>query len=112
MKSTPVNLTPYAVLLVRPADGDDRIRKTYHRQAQLHHPDAQVAQEAAGSLWYVAAAAYNAIKTPALRADLERRTALLAGVCAACGGLGVAGSRVGGGKVRVCAVCGGAGVVR
>jgi DnaJ-class molecular chaperone len=106
--AAPPALTPYAVLLVKAADGDDKIRQAYHKIAQKHHPDAREDKQP-GPQWYEATDAYNAVKTEAARAEWEARLKLAAKVCAKCKGVGVEGSRFGGGKVRPCAACAGTG---
>lgn len=103
-------MTPYAVLLVKPNDTDELIRKSYHVLAEQHHPDANHGEP--GSRWYEVSAAYNAIKTPALREAQERGMVLLANFCLPCKGSGVQGTRMFRGKITVCSICKGAGVVK
>lgn len=107
-------LTPYAVLLARPADSDDTIRRLYHNIARYTHPDAisgfpEPGRTKARDEWYRATEAYTAIKTEAVRSALATATVRLSGVCSTCRGFGVVGSRLGGAKVRVCEACKGAG---
>jgi DnaJ-class molecular chaperone len=102
-------VTPYAVLLAKPTDSDDAIRKLYHAIARTEHPDGSQTQPS--ELWYSATAAYTAIKTAEKRAEVGRRQDLLAGRCAACEGTGVKGTRMFKGKIRFCSDCKGEGVV-
>jgi DnaJ-class molecular chaperone len=105
-------MTPYAVLLVKPNDGDKVIRAAYHRLATLSHPDTQPVKDTPGPLWHAATEAYGAIKTEALRAAWASRAALRAGRCASCDGVGVVGSRLGGKQLRLCSACEGRGAGR
>lgn len=99
------SITPYAVLLVRPSDNDDAVRKAFHALAERWHPDKR-GGEVTGQ-WHAAAQAYAVVKTEGLRAAWERSMKLHAGRCAECEGYGVKGSRLT--KVRVCSGCGGGG---
>jgi hypothetical protein len=110
-------MTPYAVLLARPVDGDEVVRKLYHGIARCCHPDtrrgmSQAAQADLTARWHTATEAYTAIKTYDRRDTWAREQALLSGGCEACGGCGVRGSRVGKGSVRLCEACGGEGRIR
>lgn len=110
-------LTPYAVLLARPADSDETIRRLYHNIARYTHPDAiarfpEPGRSKAREEWYRATEAYTAIKTEPVRRALELTTNRLSGVCTACRGFGVKGSRLGGAKVRICEACKGEGRVK
>ena len=102
-------MTPYALLLVKPNDPDEVIRKAYHAQAETQHPDANGGTP--GPQWYTATAAYNAIKTETLRQAWARRQGALAGLCATCEGSGVVGTRMFKGKIRLCNGCQGEGRV-
>ncbi len=102
-------MTPYAVLLVKPSDGDELIRKAYHAVARMEHPDREVGQKMASELWYEATAAYAAIKTFELRRSWSRQQSLHAKLCAQCEGFGVVGTRLFKSSVRVCASCAGNG---
>lgn len=101
-------LTPYAVLLVKPTDSDEAIRKTYWTLARLHHPDLSsngVAQVA----WYIVKEAYAQIETTTVREKWAGRLKLNAGVCRKCEGYGVTWRRLGKAVVKVCEVCSGQG---
>jgi DnaJ-class molecular chaperone len=100
-------MTPYAVLLVKPTDSDEVIRKTYHRIAERNHPDANGG--VAGALWHAATAAYTTVKTEEKREAWAHKQALLSGLCTECEGYGVRGTRMFKGKIRVCAECKGEG---
>jgi DnaJ-class molecular chaperone len=100
-------MTPYATLLVKPTDGDEVVRKAYHRIAETNHPDANGG--AAGPLWYSVTAAYTAIKTHDARAEWALRQSNLAGLCERCEGFGVTGTRMFKGKIKACDVCKGEG---
>lgn len=102
-------LTPYAELLVRPLDDDLTIRQRFHELSRAQHPDRDGAAGRPGPRWYALAAAYGAIKTQAARCVWEAMQGSLSGVCAACCGYGVQGSRIGGSKVRLCEACKGVG---
>ena len=104
--------TPYAVLNVRPADGDAGIRARFHELSQTQHPDARLYIRGAkagepGPLWFAISKAYSQIKTAALRTGLERVTASLSGLCPTCQGVGVTGGQLSG--VKLCAACAGEG---
>lgn len=99
-------MTPYAVLLVKPTDSDEVIRKTYWEQAKLHHPDKPLSNP---TLWSLFTNAYTAIKTKDARDALARKQDLLARLCATCDGSGVGGTRMFKGRIRVCDVCKGEG---
>lgn len=101
-------MTPYAVLLVRPLNTDDEIRKRFQQLAVHHHPDRDGAGGTPGPLWYYITAAYTAIKTEAKRKALEEELKHSAGVCGTCAGSGVTGRKV----VQVCASCLGMGRIR
>ena len=103
-----VVLSPYAVLLAKATDTDETIRALYHAIAKACHPDVDKTEDAAVR-WHAATEAYTAIKTLALRADLLRRTALLAHCCSTCEGTGVIGSRSVKPGVRLCLTCKGTG---
>ncbi len=100
-------MTPYAILLVKPTDGDEVIRKAYHAIAEEEHPDKT--GRAVTERWYVATNAYTVIKTAAKRENWALAQRLLSGVCGQCGGTGVVGTRMFKGKIRVCGVCKGVG---
>jgi DnaJ domain len=100
-------VTPYAVLLCRPSDGDAVIRKAYHALVRSEHPDANDGEE--GARWAELTGAYNAIKTEALRDRWAASRHLRAGSCAACDGCGTTGTRRFKGVVRLCVACGGRG---
>lgn len=102
--------TPYAVLLVRPGDPDEVIRRAYHEIARREHPDAVAAKPS--DSWFAATEAYSAIKTAEKRAAWEAGARLLSGGCAACKGCGVKGTRMFKGVIRVCEGCGGEGRLR
>lgn len=98
-------MTPYAILLVKPTDSDEVIRKTYHVFARQTHPDKHVQDPE----WYVYTTAYTAIKTADAREAWERQQAMLSGRCADCEGAGVRGTRMFKGKIRLCTTCKGMG---
>lgn len=95
-------MTPWAELLVRPRDGDDRVREAFHRIAETQHPDANGG--AVGPRWHAARDAYAALRTDALRARAARAVELRAGNCPSCKGYGVQGLRP-----RLCPTCRGEG---
>ena len=101
-------MTPYAVLLVKPGDTDEVIRKTYHELAKACHPDVHY-DDAAKERWFDATAAYGAVKTAALRAEWAKKQKLMAGLCDVCKGVGVVGTRMFKGRVHICAACNGYG---
>jgi hypothetical protein len=100
-------VTPYAVLLVKPTDTDEVVRKAYHETARRDHPDANGGRP--GPMWHTATAAYAAIKTAAARESWAKRQSALSGRCELCDGCGVRGTRMFGGRIRACDGCGGAG---
>lgn len=104
-------ITPYAVLLCRPNDSDDVIRKAFHAEAQITHPDLLSVPDPENreARWQAALAAYNAIKTQQARDAFETSLRLLANLCFDCGGFGVAGTRLAGRRIRVCDACKGEG---
>lgn len=109
-------MTPYAVLLAKPNDSDETIRRLYHAIARHCHPDAcrgllPYTTEKLNERWHTATEAYSAIKTPELRESWATRQKLLSGVCAACEGSGVAGTRMFKGTIRECKECKGEGRV-
>lgn len=101
-------MTPYAILLVRPTDDDATIRRAFHEQSKRHHPDKTPGQPAPKE-WYAAVAAYSVIKTADSRARHDRYMQGLSGVCTACSGSGVRGTRSAGSKIRLCDRCAGEG---
>ena len=103
-------MTPYATLMVRPADDDATIRRAFHALSKRHHPDKTPSQPAPKE-WYAAVAAYSVIKSADGRAKHDRYMQGLSGVCAACRGSGVRGTRSAGGKLRLCDTCFGEGRV-
>ncbi len=105
-------MTPYAVLMVRPTDGDDTVRRAFHALARTSHPDSLRNGGEPGAEWHAAAAAYSAVKTAELRDRLDRYMRGLSGFCDACRGSGVRGTRAAGAKLRLCDRCGGEGRVR
>jgi DnaJ-class molecular chaperone len=104
-------MTPYAILLVRPADTDETIRAAFHKLSVQHHPDKHPGQPVPRE-WYAAVAAYSVIKSQKLRAAYDRHMLGLSGLCCACRGSGVRGSRVGRSKVQPCQSCAGEGRTR
>lgn len=104
-------MTPYATLLVKPTDGDETIRKAYHVLAKQNHPDGAGWSGEPNAAWYATTAAYTAIKTFEARAAWKRQSDLLAGQCASCAGVGVLGTRMFKGKLRICMTCKGEGIV-
>ena len=105
-------VTPYCVLLCKPTDPDEVIRKAYHVLARLSHPDSVGTGPVAREAWARATDAYNQVKTAELREALAERQALLSGLCAACDGAGVKGTRMFKGKITACSECGGEGRMR
>lgn len=103
-------MTPYAVLLVKPTDSDEVIRRVYHDVARLEHPDVVEGGEPSEA-WYTAATAYTLIKTEDARQAWATRQASLSGLCGQCNGCGVQGTRMFKGKIRVCDTCKGEGRV-
>lgn len=110
--------TPYAILMVRPADDDAAIRRAFHAISKSCHPDklpttlTEEERAAAQSRWFRAAAAYSCVKTPELRDKQVKYMRGLAGCCKACSGSGVRGTRAAGGQLRLCAACAGEGRVK
>ena len=102
-------MTPYAVMLVKPNDGDVAIRKRFQMQSKKQHPDRDGANGQPGPEWFSLAAAYSQIKTEGLRAAWAAKNNLLSRLCKPCSGLGVRGTRIGGGKITVCDKCSGEG---
>lgn len=102
-------MTPYAILLVKPTDPDDVIRKAYHKHAETQHPDRNGGVP--GPQWKVTTDAYTAIKTEDARNNWALRLSLMAGVCENCDGSGVKGTRMFKGKIRLCEECKGVGRV-
>lgn len=101
-------MTPYAVLLVKPTDSDEVVRKTYHVLARASHPDRQMTQLPPAG-WYVATAAYTSIKTLQARTTWMDKQRLLSELCNDCDGIGVKGTRMFKGKIKLCATCKGEG---
>lgn len=95
-------MTPWAELLVRPGDGDERVRAAFHRIAETQHPDANGG--AVGPRWHAARDAWAALRTEALRTKAARAVETRAGNCAACQGYGVVGL-----GPRLCPTCRGEG---
>lgn len=104
-------MTPYAILKVRPQDGDDYIRTVYHSLAKDQHPDRPGASGTPGLDWYAITAAYKQINTQEKRDALVAQYKLLAGRCEACSGLGVMGGARVRLSLRVCDACNGEGGV-
>ena len=102
------DLTPYATLLALRGDPDAQIRKLYHAFARQNHPDA-TQDHSEGPAWALATIAYNAIKTEELRSAFDRTTAVLAGCCARCRGVGTIGTRRFAPGPRLCLECKGRG---
>lgn len=102
-------MTPYAILLVKPNDPDEFIRKTYHVFARESHPDFHPLKAIE---WKRYTDAYTAIKTQEARDTLALKTSMLAGVCEDCNGSGVKGTRMFKGKIRYCETCKGEGRTR
>jgi len=108
--------TPYAVLLAKPNDSDETVRKLYHELVRYCHPDAQrglpeVSKVKLTARWHEFTTAYSAIKTDALRSSWAASRFLLSGQCATCKGCGVTGTRMFKGKIKLCKDCGGEGRV-
>ncbi len=101
--------TPYAVLLAKPTDSDETVRKLYHRIAEANHPDRSTKRGAPGPLWFDATEAYTAIKTREKRYEWRKHHETLSGLCQDCEGYGVRGARLFKGTVRPCPACGGEG---
>jgi DnaJ-class molecular chaperone len=97
-------VTPYAVLLVKPTDDDDMIRKRFHELARSQHPDRDGAAGVPGPLWQTLIDAYGQVKTAQLRAAWHQAQVHLARLCLTCEGLGVTWRRVG--KDRAATICG------
>lgn len=106
-KPEPV-LTPYAVLLVKPTDDDDAIRREYHALARKQHPDLRKSREP-GPLWQVVNEAYALIESVKLRTTWHKVTNMKSGICVKCHGFGVTGSRIAGGRIKMCTDCSGCG---
>ena len=107
-------MTPYAELLVRPADSDDVIRARFHELARRCHPDVVLTRHGTdwrrlAAEWARCSGAYALVKTQALRDAWERSEALIAGRCRACRGVGITGGALK--KATVCAGCRGEGRV-
>jgi DnaJ-class molecular chaperone len=100
-------MTPYAVLLVRPSDGDSVIRAVFHELSKEQHPDKT--DGVPGPRWYAVVDAYMAVRDEARREEWKAAQRMLSGFCKACNGYGVQGSRVLGRKIRPCEACGGEG---
>jgi DnaJ-class molecular chaperone len=110
----PLELTPYAVLGVKPTDTDETIRRFYHEIARETHPDAllgmsEPAQVQGSYQWHRATEAYNAIKTLDKREAWRRGRRVLSGLCPSCQGVGTQGTRRFKGQVKACDRCGGTG---
>lgn len=103
-----MGLTPYAVLLVKPNDLDVTIKKAYWAIAQEHHPDACGGE--VDATWYEATQAYSMIKTAHERAAWEARESVRARRCTVCEGVGVKGTRMFKGQIKLCGSCQGEGV--
>ncbi len=99
-------MTPYAILLVKPTDSDEIIRKTYHVFARQTHSDLNDGKR---EDWEKFTAAYTAIKTAEQRVAWATKRGMLAGLCVTCEGSGVRGTRLFKGKVRLCEECKGEG---
>jgi len=105
-------MTPYAILLVRPVDSDETIRKRFHVLSKGQHPDRIGAKGTPGPEWYEQAAAYSCVKTEALRKEWAAYRKQLARQCVTCGGCGVVWKRIGKDQgTKVCAQCAGEGAV-
>jgi DnaJ-class molecular chaperone len=102
-------MTPYAVLLAKPADSDDTIRKLYYAIANEEHPDRTGV--AVTERWHAATEAYAAVKTEERRTAWLKQQRLLAKRCTSCDGFGVQGTRMFKGKIRLCDACDGNGAV-
>lgn len=104
-------MTPWAELLLDPADAGEReVRARFHALSRTQHPDRDGAAGMPGPRWAAVCAAYQAVKTSALRAEWERRQRALAGRCAKCEGTGVSVQRTGKNRgVSVCTKCEGEG---
>ncbi len=105
-------MTPYATLIVRPADADEVIRARFHQLARRCHPDAVLTRRGTNFLkltedWVRYSGAYGLIKTAALRQEWERRESIRAERCKQCAGNGVTGGPLSG--VKVCERCKGEG---
>lgn len=110
-------MTPYCILLAKPNDSDEIIRKLYHGLARYCHPDArrgmpEASQEKLNFQWHRITEAYSAIKTDALRAQWAASQFLLSGQCGKCAGSGVVGTRMFKGKITECKDCKGEGRTR
>jgi DnaJ-class molecular chaperone len=101
-------LTPYAVLLVRPSDGDDTVRAAFHEIARRSHPDSH--DQSLSALWYLATMAYAALKTAKARDTWLAKQIKLSGLCGICKGYGIVVERRR--EVRVCTACEGEGRIR
>jgi DnaJ-class molecular chaperone len=106
--------TPYVVLLAKPNDSDETIRRLYHAIVRYCHPDAQrglseYAKVELTERWHTVTVAYNTVKTDSLRSAWAATQFLLSGQCGKCAGSGVVGTRMFKGKIRVCEECGGNG---
>ena len=101
--------TPYAILLVKPTDSDEVIRKAYHILARASHPDIVGTGPATRATWHRVTEAYNQVKTQELRDTLQKRSALLSGECVRCKGAGVTGTRMFKGTIKLCEECKGEG---
>ena len=97
-------MTPYATLLVRPADSSETIAARFRVLSRGEHPDDRPDRRP-GPNWYALTTAYRAVRTEADRKELERKARLDARKCARCEGTGVVGSRAAGGKIRHCPAC-------
>jgi DnaJ-class molecular chaperone len=107
-------MTPYCVLLAKPNDSDEVIRKLYHGLVRHCHPDAQRGLPEASKVkltarWHEFTTAYSAIKTDALRSQWAASQFLLSGQCGKCAGSGVVGTRMFKGRIMECKECKGEG---
>lgn len=85
-------MTHYETLHVSPTCTDTELRKAFHSAAKALHPDSQPNLEEAMAQgwaeWEDIEAAYNAIKTPELRAAYDARLLATAPRCKDCRGTG------------------------
>jgi DnaJ-class molecular chaperone len=99
-------MTPYAILLVKPTDSDDDIRKTYQVFARATHADLNLHKR---EEWERYTSAYTLVKTEEARMKWGKRQSTMAGLCGDCDGCGVRGTRRFKGKIQVCSACKGEG---
>jgi DnaJ domain len=108
-KNKAAALTPYAVLLVKPTDADEVVRKAYHAIVRSCHPDVRH-DDAAKARWFEVTEAYAAVETKEARDTWQRGRDLMASKCVGCNGTGVRGTRMFKGKIHHCEFCRGVGV--